>query len=556
MTRPYTLSFQSTPETFINDLLLARGIEDELAQENFLSPNYEYLHNPYQMYEMQIAVDRILTAVENNEKIVIFSDYDCDGIPGAVVLHDFFEAAEYKNFTNVIPHRHYEGFGLSVEAVEKMAKGGARLIITIDCGTSDIDAINKANELGVDVIVTDHHEPGAELPKAVAVINPKLGEYPFPHLCGAGVVFKLVQALIATEKFSTIKKGQEKWWLDMVGVATIADMVPLVGENRILAHYGLMVLRKSKRPGLAHLLRVNKIPQQYLTEDDIGFTIGPRINAASRMDAPEHAFSLLTTKDVGEAGAYVDKLEKLNTERKSTVALMTKEINHRLSEMNEIPAVLVMGNPLWRPALVGLAANKLAETYKRPVFLWGRDGNEVIKGSCRSGGDISVVKLMEESSGVFHEYGGHHASGGFSVIEEQIFNLPNLLQEAFSALGKNAVVENTVTVDAELNLEDVYGPIRSAQNILAPFGTGHPKPLFAFTGVVPEEVILFGKTKEHLKVTFKTKHGFLEAIAFFATETDFSVRPQTGVAATFLAHIEESYFMGRKSTRLRIIDVV
>lgn len=555
MTLPFTLLHDGPLDTLREALLRDRGLESEADQASFLKPEYTTLHAPELLHTMAAAVARIQTAIAGGEHITIFSDYDCDGIPGAVVLYDFFTAIEYEHFSNVIPHRHYEGFGLSVSAVEKMVKDGAKLIITIDCGTSDQAAVRRAAELGVDVIVTDHHEPGETLPNAVAVVNPKLGDYPFPHLCGAAVVYKLAQALINTGQF-TILPGQEKWWLDMVGVATIADMVPLIGENRIFAHYGLMVLRKSRRPGLQQLLRKARIPQQYLTEEDIGFTIGPRVNAASRMDAPEHAFHLLTTKDEGEAGGYVERLEHLNNERKGAVATMTREVHGRMKELVEIPPVLVMGNPLWRPALVGLTANKLAEEYKRPVFLWGRDGNDIIKGSCRSGGDVSVVRLMEAAPDIFHEYGGHHASGGFAVHDAHIHTFGDALNDAFVRLGNEAMVTSPVQVDAMLTLDEVLGPVRRLLGELAPFGTGNPKPLFAFSDVRPADVSVFGKAKEHLKLTFETKRGKLEAIAFFASPRDFSVSPLPEEACTVLAHIEESFFMGRRSTRLRIVDIV
>ncbi len=555
MTLPFTLLHDGPLDTLRGVLLRDRGLESEADQASFLKPEYTTLHAPELLHTMSAAVTRIQAAIAGGEHIAIFSDYDCDGIPGAVVLYDFFTAIEYKHFSNVIPHRHYEGFGLSVVAVEKMASDGAKLIITIDCGTSDEAAIARAAELGVDVIVTDHHEPGETLPNAVAVVNPKLGNYPFSHLCGAAVVYKLAQALINTGQF-TILPGQEKWWLDMVGVATIADMVPLIGENRVFAHYGLMVLRKSRRPGLQQLLRKARIPQQYLTEEDIGFTIGPRVNAASRMDAPEHAFHLLTTRDEGEAGGYVERLEHLNNERKGAVATMTREVHGRMKELVEIPPVLVMGNPLWRPALVGLTANKLAEEYKRPVFLWGRDGNDIIKGSCRSGGDVSVVRLMEAVPDIFHEYGGHHASGGFAVHDAHIHTFGDALNDAFVRLGNEAMVTSPLQVDAMLTLDEVLGPVRRLLSELAPFGTGNPKPLFAFPDVRPADVAVFGKAKEHLKLTFKTSRGTLEAIAFFASPRDFAVSPLPEEPCTILAHIEESFFMGRRSTRLRIVDIV
>lgn len=547
------LSSYSLP---LQQLLYNLGINTVEEAEPFLKPQYDtQLHSPLLLHDIIKATTRIHAAIQAQEQIVIFSDYDCDGIPGAVILHDFFKSIGYTHFSNYIPHRHYEGFGLSVDAVEKIVAKGASLIITIDCGTTSHAAIKRALALGLAVIVTDHHEPEATLPEALAIINPKLGTYPFPDLCGAGVIFKLVQALIQTGSY-TISPGQEKWWLDMVGVATIADMVPLRGENRVLAYFGLQVLRKSRRPGLQQLLRKAKINQAYLTEEDIGFTIAPRINAASRMDAPEHAFHMLTAQDEGEAGAHVEKLDALNTERKSEVAKMTKEINARLKDTIEMPAVLVMGNPLWRPALVGLAANTLAQEFKRPVFLWGRDGNDVIKGSCRSGGSVSVITLMQAIKHAFIEHGGHHKSGGFSVRGEFIFSLGQLLNEAHHSMGSEAVLPTAHIVAAELPLTAVFGELKSALRQLQPFGVGNPKPLFAFPLVIPKSVEMFGKTKEHMKVLFDTEAGPLEAIVFFAAATSFSKAPVAGQVCTVLAHVETSYFMGREQTRLRIVDIL
>lgn len=540
----------------LQSLFNRRGITDPKQAEAFLHPSYETeLHDPFLMNDMQTAVERITTAIDNKEQIVIFSDYDCDGIPGAVVLHDFFKAICYEQFSNYIPHRHYEGFGLSVAAVEKLAKAGAQLVITIDCGTSSNEAIERAADLGVDVIVTDHHEPGSELPPATAIVNPKLGSYPFTELCGAGVVFKLVQALIAHGSHE-LTVGWEKWWLDMVGIATIADMVPLVGENRVLATYGLQVLRKSRRPGLQQLLRKQRANQAYLTEDDIGFTIGPRINAASRMDNPEFAFTLLSTTDEGEAGACVDQLEALNTKRKTTVAQMTKEVHKRMKELTAVPEVIVLGNPKWRPSLVGLTASKLAEEYNRPAFIWGRDGNNEIKGSCRGGGGVSVVKLMEAVPELFSEYGGHHGAGGFSVHEEHIHTFPTVLNEAYLKIGDAAKVQTEVVIDHECTLDEITTTTLREQQSLAPFGVANPKPLFKIASVVPQEVSIFGKTKEHTKLTFSTEGVAKEAIAFFKLPAHFTKEPVAGKQLTLLAELEQSFFMGRLQTRLRIVDVV
>jgi single-stranded-DNA-specific exonuclease len=545
-------------EPYVQQLLYNRGITTAPEAARFLAPQYDTeLHNPFLLNDMAAAVKRIQLAISENEKVVIYSDYDCDGIPGAVILHDFFTAIGFTNFYNYIPHRHYDGFGLSVKAVNEIVlEHQPSLIITIDCGTTDSEAVAQANKYGVDVVITDHHEPKETLPHAVAIVNPKVGTtYPFTGLCGAAVVFKLVQALIAEGNY-TIASGQEKWWLDMVGIATIADMVPLTDENRVLAHFGLTVLRKSRRPGLQQLLRVQKAKQSHLTEDDIGFTIGPRINAASRMDTPEDAFWLLATTDEADAGARVAHLEKLNNERKGAVAVITKDIHKRLKARTEMPAVLVLGNPDWRPALVGLAANKLAEEHNRPVFLWGRDGNGVLKGSCRSGGSISVVRLMEGVSDVFLEFGGHHGSGGFSVREEAIHHLPEALLSAYETLGEAAVVKELPVADMELLLDAIDTTMLRQQRQCAPFGLGNPKPLYVFRNIVPTTVAYFGKAKEHTKLMFSTTGLAKEAIAFFKLPEQFSVTPQVGQPITLLAHLEESFFMGRMQTRLRIVDIL
>ena len=550
-------------ELAVNDkrlaqLLFNRGITTKSEAELFLNPSYDnHLHDPFLLHDMEKAVERILQAIKAEEKIVIFSDYDCDGIPGAVVLHDFFSVIGYKNFANYIPHRHYDGFGLSSKAVLSIKeKYNPSLIITIDCGTVDVEAIKLAKGNDIEVIVTDHHEPKAELPEATAVVNPKVGNtYPFNGLCGAGVVFKLIQALISRGNFS-IPSGVEKWWLDMVGVATIADMVPLRDENRVFATYGLKVLRKTRRPGLQKLLRKQKIDPQYLSEDDIGFTIGPRINAASRMDTPEDAFNLLSTTDESEAEIRMLHLEKLNTERKTAVAQMTKELHKRLDLKENIPDVFAMGNPEWRPSLVGLAANKLAEEYNRPVFLWGKDGNGMFKGSCRSGGDVSVVRLMEEVPEIFHEFGGHHASGGFTVREEKIHYFAESLQDAYKKLGVEAVVSEPLAVDMELSLDMINSRLLLAQKQCAPFGHSNPKPLYLISNVKPVKVEVFGKVKEHTKLIFETSGIAKEAIAFFKLPESFSKFPTTDSAFSMLAHLEESYFMNRLQVRLRVVDII
>lgn len=542
-------------------LLFNRGISKADAAMVFLSPNYdEHLHDPMLLTDMDRAVSRILDAVRNDEHSVIYSDYDCDGIPGGVLLHDLFVAIGYTNFENYIPHRHHEGYGFNAESVSGFLTRNTKLIVTVDCGIVDHEAVEAANKAGIDVIITDHHEPGETLPPAHAVVNPKRDDaYPFSGLCGTGVAFKLAQALIAkgvAEGIFTFTPGQEKWWLDVVGIATVADMVPLSGENRVLAHYGLHVLRKSRRPGIQHLMRLAGGSQRHLTEDDIGFTIGPRINAASRMDNPEDAFHMLRTRDEVEAGERVRHLEKLNNERKGVVASMTKEAKKRLLAHGTLPNVIVIGNPEWRPSLVGLVANALAEEFKRPAFLWGRDGRNILKGSCRSEGSISTLRLMEAARDAFIDFGGHHESGGFSVSDDTVHTLFEALNNAYETLGSEVYSEREEAIDTTLRLTDVGAPLLKTLRALAPFGEGNAKPLFQFIAVTPVRVEVFGKAKNHMKLLFEEEGVRLEAIAFFRLPESFDIVPEAGKEVSLIAHVEESYFMGRLQTRLRVVDIV
>ncbi len=408
----------------VRTLLARRGVEKEEDIAAFLNPDYvAHTHDPFLLQGMKSAVARVLAAMADGERIAIYADFDCDGIPGAALLSDLFRKLEYENFEVYLPHRDREGYGFHTAAIAALAARGVSLIITIDVGTNATDAVRFAKERGVDVIVTDHHEvtgpPAGGLPNAVAVLNPKIFPYPFPHLCGAAVAFKLAQALLiegkcrGIENFVKVQDGWEKWLLDMVAIATIADMVPLVGENRALAHWGLAVLRKSPRPGIRALCRKLRLAQQELTESDIGFSIAPRINAASRMDEPDLAFKLLTTADPIEAEALVAKLEKLNASRKGIVASVVRQARiHVDQRFTAHERVVVLGNTDWKPALLGLAANSIMGERGGVVCLWGRDVNGNLKGSCRSDGSVSLTKLFANAGDVFEECGGHNASGG------------------------------------------------------------------------------------------------------------------------------------------------
>jgi single-stranded-DNA-specific exonuclease len=539
----------------LQNLLFARGIDNDIDAQKFLNPSYEGdLYDPFLMHDMKKAVERVLLAIKDKEKICIFSDYDADGIPGGVLLKDFFTKIGYLNFFNYIPDRHFEGYGLSLGAIEKVKSMGAEVIISVDCGIVDFEPADKARELEIDLIITDHHLPADRLPSAYAVVNPKIGEsYPDKMLCGAGVAFKLVQAILKTNDFG-LKAGWEKWLLDMAGLSTIADMVPLQNENRALSFFGMQVLRKSPRLGLLKLLRKLKIEQRTLSEDDLAFMIVPRINAASRMDDPMKAFNLLSTTSEDEAEVLATELNKINDERKGVVASMVKEIHHKQERFVD-KKIIVVGNPNWRPGLLGLVANSVMEHYNKPTFIWGRDGSEGIKGSCRSDGSVDVVELMS-SSAVFYDYGGHKLAGGFSLTAESVHSLETEIELAYEKTRNKEFTEEVVEADGKLTLSDINLHTFKLVDQLAPFGIGNPKPLFIVSDVTVNEIKQFGKTANHLSLTLKDdSNRKVKAISFFSEPVDFKKEPKVGDKINLAGHLEKSNFNGFTELRLRIVEI-
>jgi len=552
-------------ENLLDHLLLARGVEAP-QHDAFLHPDFERdSHDPFLLPDMGKAVERILAAKKNGEHVAVWSDYDADGIPGGVMLSEFLRVLGVR-ITHYIPHRHKEGYGLNEEGLAELKEAGVSLVITVDLGTTEVENIAHAKTLGIDVIVTDHHLParpaGGEpevLPEAFALINPKLktSRYPFDGLCGAGVAWKLIQAILIKSRASgqpfDYAQGKEKWLLDLVGIATLSDMVPLVGENRMLARNGLLVMRRGRRPGLAALLKLLRISAHTLTEDDITFMISPRINAASRMDSPQVAASLLAATGAEEGAALAAQLNKINDERKGLVAATVREVNKRVAGMDLTASpIIVMGNPNWRPGILGLVANKLVEVHGKTVFLWGREGGDIIRGSCRSDGTVNIVELMAAAQGAFEHFGGHAASGGFAVAEEDIHHLPARLHAAYAAAGGLAAAPLEVVVDRELDLAELGAAQRDLRQ-LAPFGVGNAKPLFIFPNVSIASTRMFGKAQDHLEVALERNGTRAGSIAFFSAPDSFSKKIVQGERADVVGHVELDW---RGAPRIRIVDIL
>lgn len=585
-----------TPENLLETLLIKRGLVDAALREKFLHPKYADLYDPYLMNNMEQAVTRIANAIAADEMICIYSDYDADGIPGGVILHDFFIKIGYEKFWNYIPHRHTEGYGLHKDALVKIKERGTTLVITVDLGITAVSEVAFATELGLEVIVTDHHEPLEVIPSAVAIVNPKLGTYPDRMLCGAGVAFKLVQALIAprsplmqgggdSDRYASrlTPVGWEKWLLDMAGIATLSDMVPLVNENRILAYYGMKVLEKAQRPGLKSLFQKSGMSfsragtLSHLTEDDIVFSITPRLNAASRMAHPDDAFKLLATRNVRTGAVAAEHLSALNDTRKKTVAQIMKEVHARVTKRQVsgiLPKVLVIGDATWPAGILGLIASKVLETYQVTTFVWGSEelkergegvegeagtesevgeGVGTVKGSCRGMGDVAVVELMQKTSEILLHFGGHEDAGGFSARKDQVHFLEETWNLHYQEIKKELAPKDASTeYDIELGLECVTMHHYRALRQLAPFGMGNRKPVFAFKDVVVESVKQFGKTKEHLEIVVNGRR----AISWYATPTTFSRELIVGETITLLGEFDHSVFRGKEELRLKIKDVL
>ena len=547
-------------------LLEKRGVRGADAAEKFLKPDFvRDTHDPFLLHDMERAVVRLFAAMDANEKIAVYSDFDCDGIPGASLMKDFFDKIGYPNVEIYIPHRDREGYGFHTAAIDDLKARGVSLIITIDVGTVAHEGIDHAKQNGIDVIVTDHHEIHGERPAAYALVNPKLAPYPFPDLCGAAVAWKLVCALLIEgrkrklDAFTAIPEGWEKWLLDLVAIATVADLVPLVAENRVLAYYGLTVLRKTPRAGIRALCATARVKQYTLTEDDIAFSFAPRINAASRMDEPELAFRLLTTKDTKEAEELAAQLESLNRKRKGVVAAIVRDAKQRVRIRYSLAEkVVVLGDTEWKPSLMGLAANSIMEDRGGVVVMWGKDANGKLKGSARSDGTISVVELFAKAGDALIEFGGHHASGGFSVSREHVHTLPERLVQAAAELDIAPKEESDADADAELQLGEVSTSLLNEIARLAPFGVGNPKPLFRVRSARITFARQFGKEMNHTEVTVVCSVSGVQhrCFQFFKTPMDFTLAPSPGTAADLLATLERDSFRGPDRLALRLVDIV
>jgi single-stranded-DNA-specific exonuclease len=464
-------------------LLLRRGITDPESASAFLSPSLSHLHAPERMAGLRAAVDRIDDALERQEPILIYGDYDVDGTMAVIILKTAIElcggSAEFH-----VPHRIREGYDMRADVIERAAASGIRLIISVDMGIRAFAPAETAQRLGVDLIVTDHHLPGPDgVPKALAVVNPKQNgcEYPYKQLCGAGVAFKLAQGLMQRRLDANLQNKLLMSFMKVVAIATIADAVPLTGENRVFASLGLDALRRAVNPGLKALLEVSQIStKRPPTSGEVGFRIAPRINAAGRMDVARDVIELFSVKDPTRARELAAKLDHLNSDRQEEERKILRAVEERFTgdpTLCDAYCIVIDGEG-WHRGVIGITATRIVERYNRPTVVISRDGAEAF-GSGRSIRAFHLLEAIESCSALFSRYGGHSHACGFDMPSANVADLRGKLDLFARARLTLADFDPIVDLDAELDLADVTPDLFQALQMLEPYGMGNPEPIFA-----------------------------------------------------------------------------
>lgn len=557
VTEPITDEYKNSfPEVhpIILQLLYNRGLRDQARIDEFTNPDYgQDSHNPFLFRHMRVAVDRIFTAIKAGEKITVHGDYDADGVSATVVMVEVLRALG-ADVCVYIPHRMTEGYGLNENTVDELAANGTRLIITVDCGISNKAEVAVAKEKGIDCIITDHHEEPPELPEALAIINPSVAadNYPFRTLAGSGVAFKVAQALVQQDNGEKLKEGFEKWLLDVVAIGTIADMVPLVGENRTMAKYGLVVLRKTKRPGLRALATASRLQLSSIDSSGVAFGIVPRLNAAGRIDHANTAYQLLITEDPTEARSVAEHLEEDNKKRQRMTERMVAESKKQIGNPGDQRILFAMGND-WSAGLVGLVAGRLMDQFERPVLVMGnRDGE--IMGSGRSIPAFDITAGLVKSREYLDRYGGHAAACGFTlkpgVYENFVKRMSELAQEAITP---EAMVKR-LSIDSRIRLSDISWEIINALEQFEPFGQGNPAVRFLGEGLVVDDFQKVGRDGKHLRMMV-SQDGQTKKIIAFGFGQSWGNVLKLGDMIDVVFELSVNEWNGHREMQLKLIDM-
>lgn len=544
MTKHWVLLTRKNKD-IIEQLLTNRKIKKE-DWDDFLNPDFEKIFNPFWMKGMKEAVERIKKACQKKETIGIFGDYDADGIPGAALLYDYLTKIGLKVFV-YIPMRE-EGYGLNRKGIEVLKKEGATLLITIDLGIRNVAEVKFAQKLGFEVIILDHHELiGRSLP--CLVLNPKQKRetYPFRELSATGVVFKFVQAI--NQKLKKVSENYLKWFLDLVAISTICDIVPLISENRIFAKYGLIVLEKTKRVGLQELFKIAAITPENIGAYTVGFQIGPRLNAPGRLDHANESFYLLTSRDRDEARILAEKLNTINRRRQDELARVLREAKEEVARQGlEKKKVIMVAGKNWPSGIVGLVAGKLMEEFARPVIVC-EEKNGRLRGSARSIDAYNIVDALNVAKEYLLKYGGHKRAAGLSLEQAHLSNLYDKLSEIAESKLRDEDLVPKITIDAkvtavELDL-DLFDKIKKFE----PFGLGNPRPVFLIGDANIGNIRAVGQEGKHLKLT-------VDGISAIGFDLGFEFKDlREGTKADIVFTLDEDNWDGTRKLQLKVLDL-
>lgn len=534
--------------TFVAELLHGAGRRDPESVERFLQPRLRTLASPELLPNMAAAVERLNAALRRREKIVLYGDYDVDGVASLALLHGVLSAYGGQ-VACFLPRRAEEGYGLSEAGLERcVAAHRPDLLVAVDCGTNSRREIAALREHGIDALVFDHHEPDASLPVGAAVVNPKLGDGAFTYLCSAGVVFKVAHALL---KASPLPGFDLRESLDLVALATLCDLVPLVGENRVLVRAGLEQMARSRRPGIAALLAVADLTAP-IRATDVGFRLGPRINASGRLSTAEAALQLLLTRDPAEATRLAAELDAQNRERQAVERHVVAEAERWIEAHCEPgrQASIVAGARGWHPGVLGIVASRVSRRHHRPTLIVGFDDAGAGKGSGRSIEGLSLVEALRRCEAHLGGFGGHEMAAGLHVHEDNFSALRAAFEDASRLLTTEEMLVPRLTLDAEIPLAAFGEDLMHAQQMLEPFGTGNRQPLLFSRAVTPlgEPRVL---KEKHLRLTFGgDRRRVVSAIFFGGAETPLP-RPPWDVAF----HLERNEWNGRVEPQMNIVAI-
>ena len=536
-------------------LLAARGIVTAEDARFFLSPTFERLTSPFKLKDMEAACARIYQAVVNGEKIMIFGDFDADGVTATSLVLEFFTLVE-ANVTWYIPHRTREGYSIQPDHIPMAVERDVDLIITVDCGITSHAAVEAAAREDIDVIITDHHEPGDELPPALAIVNPKRSDCSseLDFLAGVGVAFFLVMALRKEFREKGVWEKYEEpdllRFLDLFAIGTIGDMVPLIRENRVLCLAGLRQIRKGFRPGIKALAQVARLNLQLLDSEDISFKLVPRINAAGRISHARICVSHLTSSHLSQAGPTAEVLEQLNLKRQQIEREIVQDIERRLERDPSLldPKILMLWDRNWEASVLGIAASRLSKKYNRPVVLLSKN-QETATGSCRSIGQINIHQVLTAHQQMLERFGGHAMAAGLTVASGSLDELRQALAAYMDEHFSDRDFKKQVTVDAELSLDEITPELTGQISSLMPFGTANPEPLFLCRNVWVADSVIIGTCHRKMVLKGDKTDASVEAIQFNLADLDalptffsrilFRLKPNKFRAGTPQLTIEE-----------------